>query len=95
MRGKMSPLTTVSLWPLAIFAGMVPITLAGMGTRDAAFVYLLTATSASAIDQGAVVTATIAYALIGTWLIAVIGLPFAVRLSMELSQSTPKASNDG
>ncbi|MCA9706698.1 MAG: flippase-like domain-containing protein [Myxococcales bacterium] len=88
------PLTTVSLWPLAIFAGMVPITLAGMGTRDAAFVYLLRATSTTEVDGGAVVTATIAYALIGTWLIAIIGLPFAVRLSMDLSKLPPKTPDD-
>ena len=44
-------LGTVALWPLAVFAGMFPLTVAGMGTRDAAFVYAL-GLSGHSVDEG-------------------------------------------
>ncbi|MBW2257011.1 MAG: flippase-like domain-containing protein, partial [Deltaproteobacteria bacterium] len=40
----LAPLSIAALWPLAIFVGMLPLTVAGMGTRDAAFLSLLALT---------------------------------------------------
>ncbi len=67
----------LAFWPAAIFAGMLPLTLAGMGTRDAAFVLLLG--TVVAVAEGPVLAATVGYALLGTWLWVLVGLPFMLR----------------
>lgn len=74
--------TTVALWPLAVFVGVLPLTLAGMGTRDAAFLYLLILTLGE-VDRGAVIAATIGYSLIGAWVFGIIGIPFTIRLFLS------------
>ena len=61
-------------------------TVAGVGTRDAAFVYLLRA-SGHAFDEGAVVAGTLGYAAFGTWLLAIVGIPFTVRLLLRARRS--------
>ncbi len=65
-------LLTMSAVPLAIFVGLLPITIGGMGTRDAALVTLLApaATSAHALSVG------LLYSFFGYWLPALIGIPF-------------------
>lgn len=72
---------TVTLWPSAILVGILPMTLGGMGTRDAAFIYLLrTVSPAGAATTGAsLLAATMGYSLVATWSFAIIGLPFMVR----------------
>ncbi len=92
---KVSALMTLSLWPLAMFAGQVPVTLAGMGTRDAAFLYLLHIEGFAPGDDAAVLSATMGYSLLGTVLLAVLGIPFAMRLSMELTARRRTASEPG
>jgi uncharacterized protein (TIRG00374 family) len=83
---------TFALWPLAVFAGVLPVTLAGVGTRDAAFLYLLNATGPSdAMDDAAVVAATLGYAVVGTWLLGLAGIPFALRLSLTLGRERRNA----
>lgn len=77
-QADVSPLLTLSFWPLAVFGGLVPVTLAGMGTRDAVFLALLQ--TQGAVDDVAVLLATLSYAFLGSGLTALIGLPFAVRL---------------
>ncbi|MGB1274378.1 MAG: lysylphosphatidylglycerol synthase domain-containing protein, partial [Nannocystaceae bacterium] len=74
--------TVVSLWPLAVFVGVLPLTLAGMGTRDAAFLYLLLAVVGE-VDRGAVIAATIGYSLIGAWVFGIVGIPFTIRLFLR------------
>ncbi|MEM1347487.1 MAG: lysylphosphatidylglycerol synthase transmembrane domain-containing protein [Myxococcota bacterium] len=66
----------VALWPVSIFVGMLPLTVAGVGTRDAAFITLLGWTSSGAPEAGAVLAATFSYALITAVLPAVVGIPF-------------------
>ncbi len=68
----------LTLWPLATFVGIVPVTMAGMGTRDAAFLYLLGAIVPT-VDAAPVLLATLGYSLFATWMFGVIGLPFAIR----------------
>lgn len=65
-------LATVAVLPMAIFIGLVPITIGGMGTRDAALVTLL-APWASAPQA---LTVGLLYSFFGYWLLAVLGLPF-------------------
>lgn len=72
-----APLQTLALWPLALFVGMLPLTVAGMGTRDVAFLSFLGATGT--VDAAPVLAATFSYAVVGAWFPAAVGLPFMVR----------------
>ncbi len=58
--------------PLAIFVGLLPITLSGMGTRDSAIIVLFTRYAPADVSLGV----GILYSLFGYWLPALIGLPF-------------------
>lgn len=80
---------TLALFPAAILTGMVPLTLAGMGTRDVAFAYLLKATGWVPVHEGALLAATFGYALVGTWVLAVVGIPFAIRFVLRLGRARP------
>jgi glycosyltransferase 2 family protein len=82
---------TLTLFPAAILTGMVPLTLAGMGTRDAAFAYLLRATGWTPVREGALLAATFGYALVGTWVLAIVGIPFAIRFVLRLGRTRPGA----
>jgi glycosyltransferase 2 family protein len=72
-----------SLWPLAVLVGLLPVTLAGMGTRDAAFVYLVGSTGSTAAEPSRILLATFGYSLLATWLLALIGLPFMLRAGLR------------
>lgn len=81
------------LWPIATLLGLAPITLAGMGTRDMAFIVLLALSresisldtlnseSIEALVQssGHLMIATVAYTALSSWLFAIIGLPWTIR----------------
>jgi hypothetical protein len=58
--------------PAAIFVGLVPITIAGMGTRDTALIRLLAGQAAPEISLGVAML----YSLFGYWLPGLAGLPF-------------------
>lgn len=62
--------------PLAIFVGLLPVTLSGMGTRDSALVFLFSAYAPAEVAVGV----GLLYSLFGYWLPAVIGLPFLRRV---------------
>lgn len=64
-------LTTAAL-PVAIFVGLIPITIGGMGTRDAALVTLL----APVVSSPHALTVALLYSFFGYWLLAILGLPF-------------------
>ena len=57
--------------PLSIFVGLIPITLAGAGTRDAAFVFFLQRYASS----GQSLSASVLYGLQGYWIPALVCLP--------------------
>lgn len=78
MGGAVPMWAVLALWPAAEVAGVAPITQAGMGTRDAAFVLLLGAVGLS-LDEGVILAATVGYAILGTWLWVLVGLPFMMR----------------
>lgn len=58
--------------PAAIFVGLLPITLMGMGTRDAALIRLLASHAAAPVSLGV----GLLYSLCGYWLPGLVGLPF-------------------
>ena len=62
--------------PIAIFIGMIPVTLGGMGTRDSAFIFLFAdyAESAQLFGVG------ILFSIFRYWLWSIIGIPFMRRL---------------
>lgn len=68
---------TVTLWPAATLAGVAPLTLAGIGVRDAAFLHLLALHGAHA-DPAQVLVATVGYSAVAIGFFAVVGLPFMV-----------------
>ncbi|MGH7436436.1 MAG: lysylphosphatidylglycerol synthase transmembrane domain-containing protein, partial [Polyangiaceae bacterium] len=74
---------TMTLWPVAILVGILPMTLGGMGTRDAAFIYLLHVvsplSSGAAATGATVLAATMGYSVVATWSFAIIGLPFMLK----------------
>ena len=66
---------TVAALPVAIFVGLLPVTFAGMGTRDSAMVVLFAgfATASQALAVG------LLYSFFGYWLLAIIGIPFVKK----------------
>lgn len=78
---------TFATWPLAVLIGLLPLTLAGMGTRDAAFVYLLKSSLGVDVAQAAVVSSTLAYSAIVFWFFAAVGIPFMLREAARSRES--------
>lgn len=62
--------------PLAIFVGLLPLTLSGMGTRDAALIALFARFAPEPVSLGV----GLLYSLFGYWIPAVVGLPFLHRV---------------
>lgn len=58
--------------PAAIFVGLIPVTVAGMGTRDAALIRLLAGAAPAPVSLGV----GLLYSLCGYWLPGLAGLPF-------------------
>lgn len=110
-RAFSSPLTipeSFGLWPLATLLGLAPITLAGMGTRDVAFILLL-ALSRNKIDlqsldsagiqtlvqsSGHFMLATVTYTALSSWMFALIGLPWTIREWSSTQQRKAKAFDE-
>jgi uncharacterized protein (TIRG00374 family) len=72
---------TFALWPVAMLVGLIPVTLAGMGTRDATFMFLLSKRG-HIVTHAGVLAATMGYTAIAVGFFAVVGLPFMVRESL-------------
>lgn len=58
--------------PAAIFVGLLPVTIMGMGTRDAALIALLAGHAPRAVSLGV----GLLYSLCGYWLPGLAGIPF-------------------
>jgi uncharacterized membrane protein YbhN (UPF0104 family) len=63
---------TLSALPIAIFVGLLPISISGMGTRDAAIVYFFSRFASSDIC----LSVGFLYSFFGYWLLSIIGLLF-------------------
>lgn len=73
-------LFTMANIPIAIFIGLIPVTLGGMGTRDVAIIVLFSeyATPSQLLGVG------ILFSVFRYWLLSLIGIPF-MRKMMKLS----------
>jgi uncharacterized membrane protein YbhN (UPF0104 family) len=66
------PLTfTSAAFPISVFVGLIPISLAGMGTREAALIYLFR----DYADPAICVSVGLLYAIFGYWLLTILSLP--------------------
>jgi uncharacterized membrane protein YbhN (UPF0104 family) len=81
---------TATLWPAAILAGLAPVTLGGMGTRDAAFLLLLG--ERGHVTHAAILAATMGYWVVGTGSFAIIGLPFMWRATWRAAPAAPSTA---
>lgn len=68
---------TIGAVPLAIFVGLLPLTISGMGTRDSAFIALY---ATLGIPAEVSLGVGLLYSLYGYWLPALVGLPFMRRV---------------
>lgn len=66
-----NPVLVMALVPVAILVGMIPITLAGMGTRDSALIFLFQSYAPAPLMLGVGILASLRY-----FLAALIGLPW-------------------
>ncbi len=67
--------------PLAILAGLLPITLAGMGTRDTALIFLFAPHADPAVTAGVGILCTMRY-----WMDTLLGVPFFHRYTSRLAR---------
>ena len=72
--------TTLSLIPLAIFVGLLPITIGGMGTRDSALIFLFAPYAGAAVMAGVGLLCSMRY-----WLDSLLGVPFFNRYMNKIS----------
>lgn len=88
--GTNVPLTfSVAVVPIAILIGTLPITIAGMGTRDLSLVYLFSAYS----TNSASISAGILFSFLRYWILALIGIPFLPILKGERGITTNSVEN--
>lgn len=71
----------LGLVPIAILVGMIPITIAGMGTRDTALIVLFSGYAPSSLILGVGILCSLRY-----WIIALVGLPFVRGYLSKLSE---------
>jgi uncharacterized membrane protein YbhN (UPF0104 family) len=79
---RVSLFDTMTLWPAATLAGIAPVTLAGIGARDAAFIHLLAERGAHA-DPSQVLAATVGYSAVAIGFFTLVGLPFMIRETLR------------
>lgn len=77
----------LALWPLAVFVGLLPLTVSGMGTRDAAFVALL-ALAGREVVEAQVLSATMGYAVVATIVPSLVGIPWMIRQMSTFRRAT-------
>jgi uncharacterized membrane protein YbhN (UPF0104 family) len=77
---KIPLLFTMANIPIAILIGMVPVTLGGMGTRDAAIIFLFSgfATPSQLLGVG------ILFSVFRYWLLSLIGIPFMRKMMKRI-----------
>lgn len=70
--------------PIGIFVGMLPVSLGGMGTRDAAFIYIFSDYS----SVGNLVIFGILFTFLRYWFISLMGIPFMMMINKIESNQT-------
>ena len=66
--------------PIAIFISLLPITISGIGTRDAAIIFLFSGYA----EPSKLLSASILFLVYRYWIGALIGLPFMYKLNKKL-----------
>ncbi len=77
--------------PIAVLTGILPISVNGIGTRDAAMVYLLGALA----PREQIVAGTFAYFLLNGWLLAALGVVALGRESLRRVRRRADAARSG
>jgi uncharacterized protein (TIRG00374 family) len=72
---KVSFVFVMAAMPVAILVGLIPVTLGGMGTRDAAVVVLF----ANIVEPSQALAAGLLYTFFVYWVLGIAGLPFIAR----------------
>jgi len=79
----------VAAWLVATLAGLFPVTIGGMGTRDGAFMFLVNGQGQPAISDAQLLAATMGYSMFAVLSFALIGLPFLGRSSLLRPKQDP------
>ncbi len=66
----------MAVMPFAIFIGLIPITLSGMGTRDTAIYLLFRNLVDASVTKEIHLMVGFLYSIFGYWLLSLLGLPF-------------------
>ena len=74
--------------PIITIVELVPVSVSGVGTRDAAVVYLF---SVVGVDRAAAVAFSLGYLAVGTWVSAAVGLVVWLRNPVSLRASGGRA----
>lgn len=69
-----------AVFPLAIFISLLPITVAGMGTRESAIIYFFSSWASPSVSLGV----GLLYSLLAYWFPALVGLPFMKKYHNNL-----------
>ena len=83
--GTISITYAFAITPPSIFAGLVPVSLWGVGTRDGALAYFLEGITAPEIA----ISAGFLYTALVYWLLGLIGTPFLLFAKRNQKGSTP------
>jgi uncharacterized protein (TIRG00374 family) len=76
--GQHVPFTfCIAVVPIAILIGFVPITVAGMGTRDLSLVYLFSAYSTGSAS----ISVELLFLFLRYWILSLLGMPFMGNLA--------------
>jgi uncharacterized membrane protein YbhN (UPF0104 family) len=89
MGARPTLLELASAVPIAILAGIAPLTVGGIGTRDGALAWLLAGPRSEA---GAILAGGLAYTALTSWLLALLGV---MALGRETLRSTRLALEGG
>jgi uncharacterized membrane protein YbhN (UPF0104 family) len=83
---------TFAIFPLCILAGLLPVTLSGIGTRDVAFVKLLMAAGVT-LEKATMVG--FGYTVFAYWILSLISLPAVGWQMIQTLKSRPSGNDDG
>ena len=79
------------IFPLAILAGLLPLTVSGIGTRDAAFTALL----GSQVGTEEATLIGLGYTLYAYWLLSVVSLPVVLWEMLRMSRTRSGKISEG
>jgi len=78
LNSSVSPMVVFAYVPLSIFVGLVPISFGGIGTRDAALIYLFSGYESASVMAGVGILCSFRY-----FVPALFGLPFIDKLGFK------------